>query len=133
MCSGYTSFPNGKEAAFGAACEATAAKYDKDPMWLGVIARFPRALRAVSKVSAFGSQKHQASMSDMSYRHVPDADTVYLEAVGRHLTDRAIKGRYNQEDGGLRHLAQLAWNSLAALEVELEQDEQVSKKPERLA
>ncbi len=114
--------------------EATAAKYDKDPMWLGVIARFPRALRAVSKVSAFGSQKHQVPMSDMSYREVPEADTVYLEAVGRHLTDRAVEGRYNQKDGGLRHLAQLAWNALAALEVELEQDEQPQpKKSARLA
>lgn len=99
--------------------EATAAKYQKDPVWMGVLARFPMALREIARVSAFGTKKHQVPMDDMSYLTVPDAYGVYTDADARHLLGEAIEGPVNLDpkDGGMLHPAQHAWNALARLEV----------------
>lgn len=96
---------------------ATAAKYEKTPVALGAITRFPLALQEVAKVSAFGCKKHQVPMGDMSYLDVPDAYAVYTNALSRHLTGEAAEGAINHNDGGLLHAAQAAWNALARLEV----------------
>lgn len=103
-----------KERALAA---ATQAKYEKVPVTRGVIARFPRALREIAKVSVVGTKKHQVPLDDMSFVDIPDAYNVYTDAVGRHLTGEYIDGPINDEDGGLLHAAQLAWDALARLEV----------------
>lgn len=109
----------------GQMAEATKAKYGKDPLWQGVLARFPRALRELSRVSAFGTRKHEVPLSDMSYLSVPDGYNVYSDAVGRHLVGEAMEGPVNLDpgDGGQLHAAQLAWNALARLEVYLKSRE----------
>lgn len=99
---------------------ATAAKYGKDPVFRGAIARFPRAFREVAKVSSFGFQKHKTPPGgELQYLDVPDAYVVYSDAVGRHLVGEAVEGQINHADGGLYHAAQAAWNALARLEVML--------------
>lgn len=100
---------------------ATAAKYAKDPVWAGVLARFPMALREVAKVSAWGTRKHNVPIDDMSFLTIPDAYRIYSDACGRHLLDEAVEGPVNAADGDLLHAAQLAWDALARLEVFLRQ------------
>lgn len=97
---------------------ATAAKYQKDPVWSCVIARFPRALREIARVSAYGMAKHGDDGSDpQAFARVPDAYRVYSDARCRHMLDELIEGERNPRDGHLRHAAQEAWNALARLEV----------------
>lgn len=100
---------------------ATAAKYDKAPIYRGVIERFPMALRAIAKVSVFGARKHEQPIGSMSYLDVPDAENVYIDAELRHVIAEAIDGPFNCDDDGLLHKAQKAWNALADLEVYLRQ------------
>jgi hypothetical protein len=98
---------------------ATAAKYNKVPIYRGVIWRFPMALREIAEVSVFGAGKHDQPIGSLTYLDVPDAPNVYLEAEQRHVLAEAIEGPVNHEDGGLLHKAQKAWNALADLEVYL--------------
>ena len=98
---------------------ATAAKYSKVPVILGAIGRFPLALQEIAKVSKFGCEKHKVPMGDMGYLRLPGADTMYLEAEGRHILAEQTEGAINNEDGQLLHKAQKAWNAMADLEVYL--------------
>ncbi|HKJ75244.1 MAG TPA: dATP/dGTP diphosphohydrolase domain-containing protein [Alphaproteobacteria bacterium] len=97
----------------------TAAKYDKPPVYSGVLARFPRAIRELAKVSRFGAQKHGVPVQSRSFLDMPQSDLVFKDAMARHLLDEVIDGAVNEEDGGLLHSAQRAWNALADLEVRL--------------
>lgn len=99
--------------------DATKEKYTKPQIVRGVLWRFPRAIKELAKVSAYGAEKHQVPMGDVSFRDLPDAGVLYAEAEARHLIDEAIGGPVNHEDGALLHKAQKAWNALADLEVYL--------------
>ncbi len=103
---------------------ATKARYDKPQPYLGVLARFPRAILEIAKVSKYGTSKHHLAMGDMTYLVVPQADVNYIEAEVRHLLHEAISGPVNAGDGGLLHKAQKAWEALADLEVYLYQAEE---------
>lgn len=96
---------------------ATEEKYTKPPIYEGCIGRFPLALVEVSKVSAWGTKKHEVPLSDMSYLNVPDAYSVYTNALARHMVKEAADGPLNAQDANLLHAAQAAWNALARLEV----------------
>ncbi len=102
---------------------ATKARYSKPQPYLGVLARFPRAIMEIAKVSSYGAMKHQKQMGDMSYLDVPEAEVNYVEAEVRHLLHEAIHGPINDDDAGLIHKAQKAWEALADLEVYLYQEE----------
>ena len=95
---------------------ATAAKYNKPPVYQGVLARFPRALLEVAKVSEYGCRKHEVAAGDMSYLDIPDAQAVFDNALARHQNSLAQGHVINPKDGGLLHRAQLLWNALAGLE-----------------
>lgn len=92
------------------------AKLDagKTPLRRGTLEQFPRALMAVADVSAFGAAKYTWG----GWQTVPDGVQRYLDAGARHAALRAMGESYDM-DSGLRHLAQEAWNILAALELEL--------------
>lgn len=109
--------------------EATKAKYKKTPVYQGVFARFPRALKEIAKVSVFGTNKHQVPLSDMSYMDIPNAYVIYTDATARHLVNEAIEGPINHEDGDLLHPAQLAWDALARLEIYLRDQEVKVEEP----
>lgn len=99
----------------GLSADVPGAKLDAGKMraWL-CVSGFAHALAAVADVTTKGAAKY----SPNGWRQVPDGETRYKEALMRHLF--AI-GRGESVDGdtGCLHLAQVAWNALAALELEL--------------
>jgi len=101
--------------------EATVKKYDKVPIFEGFVYRFPRAIDAVSLVSQWGTHKHQVPLDDISYLTIPNAKSVYTNALLRHLLAEAQGFEHNLSDGGLLHAAQVAWNAMARLECLLEE------------
>lgn len=90
------------------------AKLDagKAPIVRGAIGYFPRALREVALVSAFGANKYAWN----GWQTVPDGFVRYTDAMGRHLVGETIDGPTDPETG-LSHAAQVAWNALARLEL----------------
>ncbi len=97
--------------------EGGAKKMDvgKAPVAQGVLGYFARALAQVSFVSDFGAQKYDWN----GWENVPDGVRRYENGMGRHVLDHCGGEMYNPKDGGLPHLAQVAWNALAALELRL--------------
>lgn len=104
------------------------AKLDlgKSPVYRGCVAYFPRALMEVALVSAYGSQKY----SWQGWRSVPNGINRYKDALGRHICKEGIEGVWDLEilndpkyPGRIRHLAQVCWNALAALELELDEEQ----------
>jgi hypothetical protein len=91
----------------------------------GAIQYFPRALSAVAHVSELGAKKY----SWMGWRTVPDGIRRYGAALARHLIyehDARDTGA-----GGLGpdvlHAAQVAWNSLARLELIIQEEDEKAK------
>lgn len=85
------------------------------PIYSGVIAYFPDALKEVAKVSKAGNEQHHPGEPlhwDKS-KSTDDAD-----ALMRHLTDHAA-GIIEDTDGQL-HVAKVAWRALALLQRTLE-------------
>lgn len=81
--------------------------------WL-CIAGFANALQAVADVTTQGARKYTPN----GWVSVPDGEARYMEAFGRHML---ALGRGEQVDAetGCLHKAQMAWNLLASLELEL--------------
>jgi hypothetical protein len=104
---------------------ATMAKATKPAVALGCVARFPRAMIEIAKVSAFGSKKHNVPMGSMSYLNTTGAANAFREAELRHVVAEIIEGPINHDDDDLLHKAQKAWNALADLEVFLVNTEKV--------
>ena len=109
--------PNGKSA------KEPGAKLDsgKSPVWQGVLDYFPRAVKAVADVSMAGASKYKWK----GWETVPNGISRYRDALARHQVDESIDGRFDRD--GFRHLAQQAWNALAALELVLREEEKEKK------
>lgn len=107
--------PNGKSQ------HESGAKMDagKVPIFQGLLDYFPRALLAVAEVSAAGAKKYAWK----GWESVPDGVNRYENAMGRHIVNESIQGKFDPE--GFRHKAQRAWNDLAALELTLKEEENV--------
>ncbi len=88
-----------------------------------VLAYFPKALLSVAEVSHFGMEKYNAKPEDQGWRDVPDGERRYTDAGMRHSFKRLMGEVRNPEDGNVRHRAQVAWDALAALELEIEAEE----------
>lgn len=101
----------------------------KAPVFQGVIAYFPRALKKVAEVSEFGRSKYGASWDTKGWQDVPVGDL--QDALARHLCDRIIDGEINRADGECLHLAQQAWEALASLEVYLQSQETNARNAEK--
>lgn len=108
--------PNGKSS------KEPGSKLDsgKAPILQGCIGYFPRALEEVARVSLVGANKY----SWRGWESVPDGINRYGDALCRHLLAEAVEGDYDSGPGGtgLRHAAQIAWNSLARLELILRKE-----------
>ena len=79
-----------------------------------VFQEFPLAMLEIAKVTAYGAGKHavrgwQTFSPDYAIRY-------HTGKMGRHLLAEETEGAVNEEDGGLLHAAQVAWNALARLE-----------------
>lgn len=82
---------------------------------------FPRAQMALAAVSMYGLRKYATSNAAGSgWQHVADAERRYGDdALRRHTLLSKIEGPYDEQDSGLAHLAQRAWNAMAELELAL--------------
>lgn len=92
---------------------APGAKCDAGKQLAGVLLDFSRALEAVADVGTFGANKY----TRLGWASVPNGEQRYTDALMRHL----LKGQREaiDPDSGLDHLAHLAWNCLAVLELRL--------------
>lgn len=108
--------PNGKSL------NEPGAKADSGKIrpWL-MMSGFARALEELSKVTTEGAAKYTAN----GWITVPNAQERYLDAFGRHLLKYAKGEEYDNDVGGIgtHHLAQMAWNILAVLELRLRDTE----------
>lgn len=99
----------------GVGAHTPGAKMDagKPLPWL-CIAGFANALTEVARVTTKGAQKYTPN----GWRFVPEGETRYMEAFGRHMLALG-RGEVLDEDTGCRHKAQMVWNLMASLELEL--------------
>lgn len=74
-----------------------------------VFGGFANALLEVAKVGTFGARKY----TDNGWKSVPNGVNRYRSAAYRHL----LSNGFLDSDSNLPHLAQAAWNCLAALEL----------------
>lgn len=95
--------------------EQKSKKYDggKSPVVQGCFHYFPRALKAIADVSAYGSAKYNVSLEEKNWAGL--AVPRLTDADGRHLLDEAIDGPYDPESE-LLHAAHHAWEAVARLE-----------------
>jgi len=98
--------------------EQATIKEAKSSAMMNVFRRFPRAMKEIAKVSEFGNNKYNTKPGDLTYLTTGTFE-YYTNAVGRHLLDEVLEGVWNEKDGDLMHSAQVAWNALARLEVQL--------------
>jgi len=89
------------------------AQQRKDtPVYSGVLAYFPDALKEVARVSKIGNDQHNPG-SPLHWDRSKSQDE--LDALARHLLDA---GKIDTD--GQRHSAKLCWRALGALQKELE-------------
>ena len=94
------------------------AKLDAGKMlpWL-CLSGFAHAINAVAHVTTTGARKYTPN----GWTQVPDGETRYMEAFARHTLALA-RGEQIDSDTGCMHKAQMAWNLLASLELELRKE-----------
>lgn len=105
--------PNGLDA------HQPGAKLDAGKMlpWL-CISGFSRALTAVADVTTKGARKYTPN----GWTRVEDGKARYMEAFGRHMLELG-RGEQTDPETGCLHKAQMIWNLLASLELELREAE----------
>lgn len=88
-----------------------------------VFGSMPDALRAVVDVAEYGAAKY----SEDGWKQVPEGSRRYTDALFRHLMAEMSGWEWDQ-DSGLCHAAQTAWNALARLQLML--DDETESTPE---
>lgn len=99
----------------GIAQHTPGAKLDNGKMlpWL-CISGFARALSAVADVTTKGARKYTPN----GWMQVAEGEQRYMEAFARHALALG-RGETMDADTGCLHKAQMVWNLLASLELEL--------------
>lgn len=106
--------PHGKDQ------HETGAKLDAGkPRMSLVVGGFSRAIEAVAEIGTYGAQKY----TDNGWMDVPNGIERYKDAMMRHLF-AFEKGETYDKDSELEHLAHMAWNALAVLELQIRKDEE---------
>lgn len=94
------------------------AKVDagKNRVWL-CVSGFSRALEEVSKITTAGATKYTPN----GWVSVENGQERYMDAFGRHLLELGKGNKFDDGPGGTGglHKAQMIWNLLASLELEL--------------
>ena len=100
------------------------AKLDagKPRPWL-MIAGFAHALNAVADVTTKGAAKYTPN----GWQHVENGPERYMDALVRHQLALA-RGESVDPDTGCLHLAQVVWNALATLELQLRSENEWQRK-----
>ena len=83
------------------------------PLYSGLLAYFPDALRAVANLSAVGNNQHNPG-EPMHWAR--DKSTDHADSAVRHIIEQEP---FDEE--GVRHRAKAAWRTLALLQTEIEQ------------
>lgn len=97
----------------GLPLSAPGAKADAGKVLGGLLLDFAHALELVAEVGTHGAAKYSRG----GWRSVPDGQQRYTDAAMRHLL-KLGKGEANDADSGLPHLAHIAWNFLAVLDLQ---------------
>lgn len=94
---------------------APGAKLDAGKIlpWL-CLSGFSNALLAVADVTTKGALKYTPN----GWMSVPEGETRYMEAFGRHMLQLGT-GETIDKDTSCLHKAQMIWNLLASLELEM--------------
>lgn len=91
-------------------------KYDNGKPMPGTLVNvFPEALLAVGATIEFGTHKYP---DPRNWRKVEGANKRYQDSLMRHLIKYNM-GEINDRETGIPHLAHMAWNALAILELYL--------------
>ena len=91
-------------------------KFDGGKVLAGIpLQDFNLALLAVAEIGTFGAKKYARS----SWKTVPNAAVRYEDALVRHQLMRPTEER--DEESGMLHLAHQAWNTLAILQLQMEE------------
>ena len=89
-------------------------KYDTGKSMVGTLVNvFPEALMAVGKCIEFGTHKYP---DPNNWKKVEGADKRYQDSLMRHLIKHNA-GQPQDEETNLLHLAHMAWNALAILQL----------------
>jgi hypothetical protein len=86
------------------------------PIFSGLIAYFPDAIREVARVSKVGNDKHNPGQP---LHWAREKSTDQLDCIARHLTDHS---QNKIDTDGQRHLAKVVWRGLAQLQLDLENE-----------
>jgi hypothetical protein len=97
----------------GLPLSASGAKADAGKVLGGLLLDFAHALELVAEVGTHGAEKYSRG----GWVAVPDGEQRYLDAAIRHLL-KLGKGEQDDADSGLPHLAHIAWNFLAVLDLQ---------------
>lgn len=95
------------------------AKDDKAKPMAGVLLDFSRALQTVVDVGTYGAKKYKRT----GWATVPEGSQRYLDAMMRHLLAMDVDPDGLDPETGLPHLAHVAWNALAVLELQARRKE----------
>lgn len=95
------------------------AKDDKAKPMAGVLLDFSRALQTVVDVGTYGAKKYTRT----GWATVPEGSQRYLDAMMRHLLALDVDPDGLDPETGLPHLAHVAWNALAVLELQARRKE----------
>lgn len=105
---------------------APGAKDDGGKPDASLLQLFPRALLEVARVGTFGASKYTRG----GWLSVPDGIVRYTAAMMRHFFKEVTEGTYDSDpscaeygfENQIRHDAQVAWNALARLELQLQEE-----------
>ena len=95
------------------------AKDDKAKPMAGVLLDFSRALQLVADVGTYGAKKY----TRQGWCAVPEGSQRYTDALVRHLLAMDVDPDGLDKETGLPHLAHVAWNALAVLELQARRKE----------
>ena len=98
---------------------APGAKDDKAKPMAGVLLDFSRALQLVADVGTYGAKKY----ARQGWCVVPEGSQRYTDALVRHLLAMDVDPDGLDKETGLPHLAHVAWNALAVLELQARRKE----------
>ncbi len=98
---------------------APGAKDDKAKPMAGVLLDFSRALQLVADVGTYGAKKYMRQ----GWCVVQEGSQRYTDALVRHLLAMDVDPDGLDKETGLPHLAHVAWNALAVLELQARRKE----------
>lgn len=110
----------------------TGQKFSEGKLPIGkvILKQFPRAFKEVVRNSNTGHQKYILSDQNWdNWKHVKGGKDTYIDAALRHLiqAENEVWDKETEPYGGSRHLAAVAWNILAALELDLMEEEKLER------